>query len=116
MNQLALRDGRQVRRPASSVFEDGDNVVVSLELPGVPKDGLEIKIEGNELQIRASPAEERSDAAYLIRERRRGSFVKQFTLDESIDRDHVDASLADGVLNIRLKIKEAAKPRRIEIG
>jgi len=38
-----------------------------------------------------------------------------FTLDDTISRDDIDAALADGILTLKMKIKEAAKPRRVEI-
>jgi HSP20 family protein len=90
-------------------------VTVTLELPGVAKDGVEVKIDGNELSIvgrRQAPA---AEGTYLLRERRRGDFRKVFTIDDTISRDKVDAALADGVLTLTLHLKEAAKPRRIEI-
>ena len=106
---------RLFRKPASSVCEDGDNVIVMVEMPGVSKEGLEVKIEGNGLSIRGWPGKEEEEGTWLLRERRGAAFAKDFTLDETIDRNVVDASLVNGVLTLKLMVKEAAKPRLIEI-
>ncbi len=101
--------------PACSIAEDAGLVSVRIEMPGVPKDGIEIKIEGNSLAVEGRRPEARFEGRYLVRERRAGSFRKSFTLDETIDREKVEAELSDGILNLRLHVKEAAKPRRIAI-
>jgi HSP20 family protein len=101
--------------PACSIAEDAGVVTVTLEMPGVPKEGFEVKIEGNELSIAGERRAEEARGRYLLRERRSGSYRKLFTLDETISRDKVEASLVDGILTIKLEVKEAAKPRRIEI-
>lgn len=116
MDRNESRELRAARRPASAVYEDGDKVMVSVEMPGVTKEGLEVRIEGNELSIRGTPAVEETGGSWLLRERRPGVFAKAFTLDDTIDRDKVEASLNEGVLELTLHVKEAAKPRRIEIG
>ena len=106
---------RVVKVPACSVFEEGEVVVARLEMPGVPKEGLEIKVDGNELAINGAKREEKTEGRYLLRERRHDAYRKLFTLDDTIARDRIGASLENGVLTLRLHIKEAAKPRRIEV-
>jgi len=101
--------------PACSISEEEGLVVVKAELPGVGKDGLEIKIEGNTLAIEGSREAEAPTGAYLLRERRTGPYRKSFTIDDSIDRDRVEAELSEGMLTLKLHVKEAAKPRRITI-
>ena len=102
--------------PACSITEDSGEVTLKVEMPGVGKDNLEVKIEGNALSIegRREPAAE--DGKYLLHERRATAFRKNFTLDDSIDHDKVAADLVDGILTLKLQIKEAAKARRIAIG
>ncbi len=101
--------------PACSISEDSGVVTLSLEMPGVRKEGFEIRIEGNELSIVGERRDAEARGRYLLRERRSGTYRKLFTLDETISRDKVDASLANGILSVKLEIKEAAKPKRIEI-
>lgn len=110
------RNGRPTRVPVCSVSEDSGEVTVKLEMPGVAKEGLEVRIEGNELEILGERKEAALKGRYLVRERRAEAYRKSFTLDDTIARDKVDAALVDGVLTLRLQVREAAKPRRIEIG
>jgi len=108
-------ESRATRVPACSVEESGGTVMVKLEMPGVAKDKLELRIEGNELSVTGEPERGQPQGRFLIRERRVSPYRKLFTLDDTIDREGIEASLADGILTLKLKLKEAAKPRRIEI-
>jgi HSP20 family protein len=106
---------RRFVNPACSICEDEGTVMVTVEMPGVRKEDLEIKIEGNELVILGKRPESAPEGTYILRERRSGDFRKTFTLDESIDHEGVDGKLADGVLALTLKVKAAALPRKIAI-
>jgi HSP20 family protein len=106
---------RRYAVPACAISEEGGTVTVRVEMPGVPKEGLEIKIEGNELSVLGERREAEARGLYLVRERRSDSYQKLFTLDDSISREEVEASLENGILTMRLQVKEAAKPKRIEI-
>jgi HSP20 family protein len=101
--------------PACAICEDEGKVEVRIEMPGVDKKDIDIKIEGNELVIVGKRAEGNPEGKYLLRERRSGDFRKTFTVDESIDHDHVDGALSNGLLTLTLKVKEAALPRKIAI-
>jgi HSP20 family protein len=101
--------------PACSISEDAGWVTVKVEMPWVSKEALEIKIEGNELSVSGNRQPAAPRGRYVLRERRAEAFRKFFTLDDRISRDDVDAAFADGILTLKLKVKEAAKPRRIEI-
>ena len=109
------RGSKRVMTPVCSVAEDAGVVTVRVEMPGVAKEGLEIKVEGNELSIQGERAAREARGRYLLRERRAEAFRKIFTLDDTIDHEKVDAALNDGILTMKLQVKEAAKPRRIEI-
>jgi HSP20 family protein len=108
-------EGERTAIPACSISEDSGTVIVRLEMPGVAKEGLEARIEGNELAVSGKRRDYPPSGRYLLRERRSTSYRKVFTLDDSIDHERVEASLVDGVLTLTLQVKEAAKPRRIEI-
>jgi HSP20 family protein len=89
-------------------------VLLSLEMPGVEKQDIELHIENNVLSIlgRRSPE---AAGRYLLRERADGDFHAVYTLDETIDQEKIDAVLENGVLTLTLHIKEAVKPRKIQI-
>jgi len=112
--QIESREIRTIA-PLCSITEDSGLVTVKVELPGVAKEGLEIKIEGNSLSILGKRELRELRGSYLVRERRSEDYAKSFTIDDTIDRDNIQAELAGGILSLKLHIKEAAKPRRIAI-
>ncbi len=101
--------------PAADICEDKGKVVLRLEMPGVEKNDLSIRIENDELLITAERREEAADGVYLIRERRRADYEKRYTLDDTIDRNRVDAVMKNGVLLLTLHIRESSKPKKIDI-
>lgn len=109
-----VTSSRRLIRPRCSIVGDGEIVRLSLEMPGVTRDDLRIDIENNELRISA-PRETPADMNYLVRERVSGDYATAYTLDETIDQERVEAELHDGILTVTLHVKEAVKPRRIEI-
>jgi len=117
MNESTQVEERRRRRltPSCMIREEEGRVTIALEMPGVRKENLEIKIEKNELLITGKPDETGASGTYLVRERGWGDFEKAFTLDETIDRETVNAELRNGVLSLSLGLREAAKPKRIEI-
>ncbi|MCA1949539.1 MAG: Hsp20/alpha crystallin family protein [Treponema sp.] len=118
MNEIVEKKQEQKIRtvqPACSICEDNGQVQVRLEMPGVDKDGIEVSVEKNELVIKGRPTINVTEGTYLIRERQTGEYHKRFIIDETIDRDKIQAVMNDGILQITLSVKEAAKPRRIEI-
>lgn len=115
MKQMDNRNEGRIVVPACQIAEDEGQVFVKLEMPGVAKEGLDVQIEGNALTITGKRSDEEPRGKWLLRERRLADYRKVFTIDETIDRDGISAGLADGVLTLGLKVKEAAKPRRIEI-
>jgi HSP20 family protein len=102
-------------QPACSISEQDGTVSLHLEMPGVNRDRIEISVENNELVILGKNAQETPQGTYLIRERHAGDYRKRFIIDETIDRDNIQASMADGILRLVLATKESAKPRKIEI-
>lgn len=105
---------RRIIRPRCSITGNAERVEIKLEMPGVEKDHLHIDIENNELRIvgeRTKPIEGR----YLIRERIDGDYSASYALDETIDQEKVEAELNGGVLTLKLHVKEAVKPKKINI-
>jgi len=104
-----------VVQPECSIVEEDGKVRLRVEMPGVTRDGIEVSVEKNELYIVGKDSRKEAAGTYIVRERRRGEFRKRFIIDETIDRDRIEASMADGVLTLTLAVKEAAKPRKVEI-
>ena len=115
---VAQRERIRYLRPRSSVLESKDGLLkVVLEMPGVKKDGLEIKIENNELRIvgRRERSQAESRRKFLLHERVDGDFVQTYTLDETVDQSKVDAVLEKGILTLTLDLKDQVKPRIIKV-
>ncbi len=116
MNEIAkTEDRRRTLVPASQVAETEGKVVVRLEMPGVSQSDLEIRVEGQELTIVGKRQEPATHGTWLLRERNWGDFQKTYSVDGSIDLDKIDAELSQGLLTLTLPMKDAAKPRRIDI-
>jgi HSP20 family protein len=112
------REQEQVRyiRPVCFICEEDEGVVtLKLEMPGVGKDQLDIDVDGNELQITGEREAGSSGGTYLMRERPSGTFRQLYTLDDTIDRNKIEASLDGGVLTLILHRRESEKPRKITI-
>ena len=116
MNSVS-KTNNQVRTivPACSITEGDDSVQLRIELPGVPKENIEVQVESDELIIIGKPNEAGESGTYLLRERRPGEYRKVFTIDQTIDRDRIGAVYNNGIMQLTLHLKEAVKPRRIEI-
>lgn len=115
MNKNAIESNERILVPACSIEEDVGVVTLKLEMPGVAKEGLDVSVEANTLTIEGHRGGSQLDGEWLLRERPVGSYRKVFTLDETIDRDKIEAVLAEGMLTVKLHIQEAAKPRKIAI-
>jgi HSP20 family protein len=115
MSDRTITRGKRYLQPRSLVNESRDGKLrVILEMPGVGRDRLDLRIENNELRIigrREGPAE----AKYVLRERPVGDFHQVYTLDETVDQSKVDAVLEKGILTITLDLKEHVKPRTIAV-
>lgn len=116
-----FNEGEQVRQSvggvATDVREDGDQVVLTMDVPGVEPEDLELEVEGRNLVVRGEKrAPELGEGSRVHhRERRFGRFERAFTLGFQVDRDRIDAKVDDGVLTVRLPKAEEAKARRIEV-
>jgi HSP20 family protein len=103
--------------PSVEVEETDGAVEVTVELPGVGRDDIEMGLENNVLTIRGEKKKERREGekeSYIL-ERYYGSFQRSFSLPVLVDEDRVQAEFNDGVLRVHLEKAPEAKGRRIEI-
>jgi len=102
--------------PAVNLWEEGDKLMVEMELPGLKSEQLDISVSGGELSIKAERPEECEEkVVYHRRERPRGAFRRVLRLPADVDSTKVEANLADGVLTLTLPKAENAKPRKINV-
>lgn len=109
----------ELKVPAVDVYEEGDDLVVKADLPGLTKDQVEVNLTDKVLTIKGEKerSEEVKDKDYYRSERTFGSFTRTITLPIEVKADAATATLKDGVLEIRLpKTEEPGKrPRKIEV-
>tara|TARA_R110002110_G_scaffold403511_1_gene621349 strand:- start:1471 stop:1875 length:405 start_codon:yes stop_codon:yes gene_type:complete len=105
-----------VFRPATDIFEKNDQVTLTIDMPGVKPDSVDVSVENRSLSVRGV-----IDAAVPEGYRRiyveyaPCTFERSFSLPETIDADSIGASHRDGVLTLTLKKSEAAKPKQIKV-
>lgn len=94
----------------------GDEFKVYVDLPGVDPGSIEVTVEKEVLNVRATRSWVRSEGDEVqIAERAQGEFSRQLFLGESLDRDNITAIYHDGVLMITIPVSEQSKPKKIEV-
>ena len=103
--------------PPVDVYEDGHNVFIRAEVPGIDPNDLDIKVENNLLTIRGERKwnkEEKEENFHRV-ERRYGSFSRSFTLPNTVNSDEVSATYDNGILELKLGKRAEAKPKQIKV-
>lgn len=95
------------------VTETGDAYLVELDVPGYRRRDISIELAGSELVV--SGAVKERQGWFRYRTRRVGRFTCRVTLPRDVESDGVRATLADGVLTVRVPKTEAARRRRIPV-
>jgi len=101
--------------PAVDIFETDEQVTVIAEMPGVKSDGVDISLEDNVLTIRGQREADEMEGRLLLQEYETGSYLRKFTVAETIDQEKIRASMTGGLLKVELPKAEPARPRRIEV-
>ena len=102
--------------PPINVFQQGDNLVAILEIPGVDKADLEIQVKDRAIRVLGKKAIAYPEGVSLHRrERLIGSFDRTLTVPMQIDPDGIKAEYRDGVLALFIPRAEADKPRTVAI-
>jgi HSP20 family protein len=104
--------------PPVDIMEEKDRILLTAELPGFKESDVEVQMEGNILTLRGERKSEveREGRTFHRMERSYGQFVRSFTLPNNVDREHIKANFANGLLQIELPKREESKPRQIKIG
>lgn len=102
--------------PPVNVFEDAAGITLYADLPGVPKDKLNLQVEADTLTIEGElslDTPEGMEAIYA--EIGLARYRRVFTLSKELDSEKISAELRNGVLTLRIPKAEHAQPRRIEV-
>ncbi len=101
--------------PVVDIEETEDAFSIKAELPGVEKDNVSINIDKGVLTIKGEKKTETEDKKRHRVECSYGSFVRSFTLPQSVNVDDVEAEYNNGILNLTIPKSEEAKPKEIEV-
>ena len=101
---------------AMDAYRHGDVITVEFDLPGIDASSIDLQIERGELRLQARRTSAAPDGArYLLRERSETTVTRRVMLGDVLDVEHVDAEYSDGVLRLRIPLRDTAKPRQIEV-
>ena len=104
--------------PPVDIYEnDKHELVLKAELPDVAREDINLRVENNTLTISGTKKAENEvkEQQYRRIERTYGSFSRSFTLPATVDAGAIAAEFKNGVLSIRLPLREEAKPRKIQV-
>jgi len=103
-------------QPPVDICETAEEIILKADMPGVSKERLNVRIEGNSLLVEGSieiALQERMDALHA--DVRSTLYRRSFVLSNELEADKIAANLKDGVLTVRIPKRAALRPRRIEI-
>lgn len=102
--------------PNADIIETPDAYLLSLELPGVRKEGIALKLEKGNLQVDAAVEPRHAEETKILhRELRITRYRRTFALGDGVDRNTVDAEYVDGILKVKLFKTPESKPTTITI-
>ena len=102
--------------PATDIVETDNELLVYMDMPGVGKDNINVKLEKNVIRIEgAVDSKPYSDLKPLYSEYNIGNYSRQFELSNKIDQSKIEAKMEDGVLSLVLPKIPEMQPRSIQI-
>ena len=104
--------------PPVDIYQTGDHeVVLKAELPDMTREDIDITVDNGTLTIRGEKkfSNEVKEESFHRIERRYGAFSRSFSLPQTVDTSKVGADYKNGVLTVRLPLREEAKPRQIKV-
>jgi len=111
--------GRQPQRhvvPPVDVFEDDASITLLADLPGVKREQLQVRVDGDSLVLEAvADTAGPQDLELVYGELQCPAYRREFTLSRELDTSRIEAQLRDGVLRLTIPKADEARPRRIEV-
>jgi HSP20 family protein len=103
--------------PRVDISETDKEFHIKAEIPDVKKEDVKVSVENGVLTVRGEKKRESEEKGkkYHRIERQYGSFVRSFTLPDTVDESKIKASFAEGILNLTLQKTEHHKPKSIEV-
>ncbi len=115
-DKAAARRDEPALLPPVDVVEDSTGITLYADLPGVPKDRLHLRVDGDQLAIEAEAVLTMPEGlAPNHAEVKLSQYRRTFTLSKELDADKVSAELSQGVLRVRIPKAEHAQPRKVSV-
>ena|SRR6187431_1787353 len=105
---------RETVAPAVDVYENPDELLLLVDVPGATNEGIDVQLDKGQLTIVAKRNEDVS-GGLLAGEYRTRDYLRVFSVPQGIDSSRIDAQLSGGVLRLQLPKSDSVKPRRIEV-
>ena len=103
-------------RPPVDIWEDKDGIILCADMPGVSKDRLNLRIDGNNLIVEGQVQFELpGNAEALYADVRSSLYRRSFSLGGELETGKIEARLKDGVLTVRIPKRSELRPRKIEV-
>jgi len=113
-NREMTRASERYAPPPVDIYETPNSLVLLADMPGVPKENLEVRVDQNTLTIQGK-AQHLVKGEPIYREIELTGFFRQFEISEEIATDKINAELKYGVLSLNLPKSEKAKPKKIDV-
>ncbi|MFP3896928.1 MAG: Hsp20/alpha crystallin family protein [Anaerolineales bacterium] len=97
------------------VYTTDEEIVITLAVPGVDPDSVDITVEGNTLNIKGQTEGPLENVDYVLQERPYGTFNRSLQLNVPVDANKAEASFDQGILTLQIPKQEEAKPKTIKI-
>jgi len=103
--------------PAVDIYETENELVVKADLPDLQDKDIDVRVENNTLTIRGERKFEKdvTEDNYLRIERSYGSFMRSFSLPNTVSSENIRADYHNGVLTLHMAKREESKPKQIKI-
>lgn len=104
--------------PPVDIYDDENKITLKIEVPGIKRDDLDIRVDGNILTVSGERRLEQEEKKENFRrvERSYGSFTRSFTLPSTADTNNIEADFNNGVLQIDVPKRAESRGKRIKIG
>ncbi len=113
---VATQDSDRVLRPAVDIYEDAGGITLLADMPGVSRDRLNLEVDKDMLLVEGDAridTPENMEALYA--DVRLTRYRRSFALSSELETGEIEASLKDGVLNVRIPKRAEVRPRKIEV-
>jgi len=103
--------------PFCDIYENDDEIGIMLDMPGIPKENIDINFENNEITIdgKVTKEKEENEEDYYVREFGKFRYRRSFKLPNGLDSSKIKANYKDGSLQVTIPKSESVKPKKIKI-